>query len=89
MNLFTTNEQEQIKRNVELILSTVKGSVPLNRDFGLDISFVDMPTAKVAALARKQIYEQVKKYEPRATIKSISFKIDEIDGIVKPKVEIK
>ena len=40
------NEQETVNsvlQNIAVILTTPKGTVPLYRDFGLDMSFVDKP----------------------------------------------
>ncbi len=78
---------EEILQNVRTIISTVKTSVPLDRDFGIDYSFLDKPTAKAKAMYSSEIIQAVKKYEPRASITSISFSAD-IDGKLTPKVEV-
>lgn len=62
------NEKAPVKavlRNVAVILSTPRGSVPQYRDFGLDMSFVDkpLPVAKVMMVA--PVREAVMRWEPR------------------------
>ncbi len=59
--------------NVALILATPKGTVPMYRDFGLEREFLDtpMPEAEIRMIA--PIREAVEKWEPRATVKDVSF----------------
>ena len=87
VNFSPSSTVEEILQNVRTIISTVKMSVPLDRDFGVDYSFVDKPTAKARAMYSSEIIQAVKKYEPRANIVSISFSAD-IDGKLSPKVEV-
>lgn len=87
VNFAPSSTVEEILQNVRTIISTVKYSVPLDRDFGIDYSFLDKPTAKAQALYSSEIIQAVKKYEPRASIVSISFSAD-IDGKLTPKVEV-
>lgn len=80
-------EQEEILQNVRAIISTVKYSVPLDREFGLDATFLDRPMAVAQAAISSEILRAVRRYEPRATITAISFTGDE-DGKMVPKVEV-
>lgn len=80
-------EIEEILQNVRTIISTVKYSVPLDRDFGIDASYVDKPTAKAQAMISSEIIRAVREYEPRATVSSISFTAD-TDGKLTPKLEV-
>ena len=43
LRLNETDEVKEVLRNVAVILATPKGSVPMYRDFGLDMSFLDKP----------------------------------------------
>lgn len=81
------NEIEEVLQNVRTILSTVKGSVPLDRDFGIDSSYVDLPMPAAKAKLASEIMEAVKKYEPRATITSVEFEGDE-NGTLRPRIEV-
>lgn len=73
MNLFESNEKEEIRRNIAFLLSIYKYSCPMARDFGLEASFIDIPNHRAESIARNEIVETIKKYEPRAEIDEITF----------------
>ena len=79
---------KEILQNIKCILSTVKFSVPLDRDFGIDASMVDMPMDVAKAQLASEIIMAVAKYEPRAAVTNIDWEHD-IDGILKPKVQVR
>lgn len=86
-----SSEVREILQNVRTILSTRKGSVPLDRDFGLTWDQVDRPTAVVMMNIRSEIVDAIEAYEPRASVVSIEFDEDEagvMDGVLKPRVTI-
>lgn len=87
MNLFETDENAEIRRNVAFILSTYKFSCPMARDFGLEAKFIDKPNRQAESIARDEIEQAVKTYEPRAEIDEISFTYE--NGKMKPIVIIK
>ena len=78
---------EEILQNIRTIISTPKFSVPLDRDFGVDASFVDAPTLAAQAMITSEIFTAIKKYEPRVTVTNIDWEAD-IDGVLKPKVQV-
>ncbi len=82
------DELEEIFQNVRTILSTPKGSVPLDREFGIDLSCLDSPTPVAEARLVTGIIAAVKKYEPRVSVTEINFTSD-ADGKLKPVVEVK
>lgn len=88
INFSPQSEVEEILQNVRTILSTIKGSVPLDRDFGIDSSYVDAPMPVAKAKLASEIMSAVQKYEPRATITSIDF-TGEMDGVLKPRIEVR
>lgn len=83
-----SSEEEEILQNVRTILATVKGSIPLDRDFGIDASYLDEPIPVAKAKLASEIVTALKKYEPRVKVTSISFTGDE-DGMLKPKVQVR
>lgn len=79
---FTLLENETIKeiiQNVRLIISTMRGSVPFRRDFGISPEWVDRPTSVVKALMISDIRESVEKWEPRVTVTKVTFQDDASD----------
>lgn len=73
MNLFETDENAEIRRNVEFLLSTYKFSCPMYRNFGLAAKFIDKQNSRAESIARDEIEQAIKEYEPRAEIDEISF----------------
>ncbi len=88
VNLTPSTVTEEVVQNVQCILATVKGSVPLNRDFGLDINAVDMPQPMAIMQIKIAIIEAIQAYEPRAIVRAIEFEGDAMEGIIKPKVTL-
>ena len=86
-----SDDVREILQNVRTILSTRKGSVPLDRDFGLTWEHIDKPMPVAEMLMRSEVIDAVEKYEPRATVVSVDFDqtpTDEMDGILKPRVVV-
>jgi len=84
------NESDPIKsvlQNVRMILQTRQGTIPLYRNFGLPMKFLDKPAAIAKPLLIAEIREAISEFEPRAEILNVSFKEDE-PGRLIPVVEI-
>ncbi|MCR5175684.1 MAG: hypothetical protein K6C05_02420 [Anaerovibrio sp.] len=77
----------EVLQNVQTILTTIKGEIPLDRSFGINGKVVDMPMPRAKAVWSNEIFNQVKKYEPRAKIERITFD-GEITGKLIPTVEV-
>jgi len=82
------SETDEILRNINIIFTTPKGSVPLDRDFGIDFSILDNNLEKSKALLTIEYIEKTSRYEPRAKVLEVQFENDAIKGILKPKVVI-
>lgn len=78
---------EEILQNVNTIVSTVIYSVPLNRGFGVDASFVDEPTPVVKARLIAEISEKVEQYEPRVQVDEVAFAAN-LDGQLVPTLTL-
>lgn len=87
INLFETDENAEIRRNVAFLLSTYKYSCAMARDFGLAAIFIDKPNARAESIARDEIEQALKTYEPRAEIDEISFTYK--DGKMYPVIKLK
>lgn len=77
----------EIIQNCQTILSTTKFSVPLDRDFGVDANYVDAPLLSAKAKAESEIFAALKKYEPRVTVKQITWRSD-AEGVLRAKVKV-
>lgn len=83
----------EIMQNVRTILATQKGSVPLDREFGVDTVFLDEPAPVAMTRAVPEIIEAVEKYEPRVKVTGVEWvqlnEGDAMDGKLVPRVRIK
>lgn len=80
-------DAEEIIQNVRCILATTKFSIPLDRDFGLDATYLDKPLEVAKAKMASDIVLAISEYEPRVTVSDILFEAD-LDGILRAKVQV-
>jgi len=78
----------EIIQNCRTILTTPKGTVPLDREFGISAELIDSPTPGIRAKAEQEIFLAFKKYEPRVVIKEITWKAELLSGKVMPNVAV-
>lgn len=92
MDSVTLNEGDTVKsvlQNIAIILKTRQQSVPLYRDFGLPMQFIDKPIPVAKAMLIAEIQDAVAKYEPRATVLNVTFEVDDnVPGKLIPTVEV-
>lgn len=73
VNLTPSSVAEEVTQNVATIIATERGSVPYDREFGIDRTAIDQPVNIGRAKITADIVRTVRKYEPRATIKRIDW----------------
>lgn len=78
----------QVLQNVRMIVTTVIGSVPLDRDFGIDATFVDMPINIAPSKLTAEIIGAIRRYEPRALVKQVRFEGDGMTGKLIPIIRL-
>jgi phage baseplate assembly protein W len=79
----------EILQNIRTILTTAKYSVPIDREFGLSATMLDDPTPIAQAKLTAEIIAAVNRWEPRAQVKKVTFEVDDTQGILRPKVQVK
>ena len=77
----------EIDRQLALLLSTRVGTIPLDREFGLDFSFLDMPTETAKSLYTAEVTKKVAKFIPSVRVSEIKWEAAE-QGAIKPRVVI-
>ncbi len=91
LNLAPKNEREEIYQNIATILKTIQGTVPLDRDFGVDGSYIDLPMPMAKGQWQAEIIDAIERDEPRVRVLSVDFQensIDAMDGILSPVVTV-
>ena len=82
----------EVVQNVRMILTTIKGTLPLDRDFGLSADIIDQPIDRAQAMIIRDVYEQLRACEPRAEIIRVFFQgndADAADGRLLPTVTLR
>ena len=81
----------EIIQNVKTILSTTKGTVPLDREFGVTGEYVDKPLPVAKALYVADVVDEVEKQEPRVKVTKVIWNRagDAMEGKLMPVVRIK
>lgn len=77
----------EVLQNVYTILTTIKGTVALDRGFGITGSRVDKPVQQAQAYMTNDIFRAIKRFEPRAKIKEIGFRAD-MSGTLQVVAEV-
>lgn len=88
VNFSPANRGEEIIQNVRTVLTTYRGTVPYDRSFGVDSSYVDDPIELQKARISAEIIELVITREPRASVTQIDFDEDRLSGKLWPKLRI-
>ena len=90
INWFPQTIVEEILQNVSTILSTVAGSVPLNRNFGINSTFIDAPMPRAMARASIMALESIQEFEPRVEVVEIDFAPSENQlGGLEPRIVVR
>ena len=87
INFAPDNILDEVIQNVITICSTPKFSVTLDREFGVEAVFIDEAVNLSKNKYASEIIKAVRKFEPRAKIKSINF-IGDLEGKIYPKIRI-
>ena len=77
--------QAEILRCLRTLLMTPAGSVPLDRDFGIDQTALGYPVESAQSMLAVEIMEKVSRYEPRVSVPEVEFSATS-DGQLTAKV---
>lgn len=89
INLAPATVAEEVLQNVAILFATPKYTVPLDRNFGLSQTFIDVEAPRIAQAAIiAELYDAVEEYEPRAKIINIEFTGDAMKGRLVPRAEV-
>ena len=70
------------------LITTPTGTVALDRDYGLNTEFIDMPANRAKQIYSTEVTTKIRKYEPRISLKKIEFSVNPGNGILTPKLTI-
>ena len=84
---FADNRVEELKRRLSLLMTTRVGTMPLEREFGLNQDFLDCPSEASKAIFAAELTEKVAEFIPEVQVESVEW-IAGNEGIMIPKVVI-
>lgn len=77
----------ELDRQLALLLSTPEGAMPLDREFGVKMDFVDKPLEVVKSLYTAEVTKKVPRFIPWVRVYEVTWGYGE-QGHIKPKVVI-
>lgn len=79
----------EVLQNIRTILTTIAGTVPLDRSFGINPGPIDAPMGDVAkARLTSSIVDALRTHEPRIEVLSVSYEEND-QGVVIPNVNFR
>jgi len=78
----------EVLQNVRTLFTTRAGTVPLDRELGIDMSLIDDPLPTARAKLQVEMVQKLKRYEPRARISEFKPDIHALDGHIYMTVSI-
>ena len=85
---FAESEIEDVRRCLATLYSIRTGEQPLDRNLGIDTSFLDKPMNIAKNLFTLEVVDKTKQYEKRAEVDKVEYKFEE-DGQMMPIIYIK
>ncbi len=75
------------KESLEVLISTPEGTVPLDRNFGLDQSFLSLPPETAKTLFAQELIEKAEMYIPEISVTDIKSQVDS-EGNIQPIIMV-
>ena len=87
---FEENKEElkRIRKDLNTLLSTRRGSLATNRDFGISWSMLSETTPDAEQDLMIELVNQIETYIPEVTVQEVNFEVDSISGKLIPTITI-
>lgn len=79
---------DEVMQNLRVLYTTPVGTVPFDREFGININVLDAPLQMAKGRIMVEYMEKTKRFEPRADVEEVTFSGDPINGKLIPKVVV-
>lgn len=79
-------EARRLYRDLWNLYSCRRGSIPINRDFGLDWGILAAPLDDVQGSFTAEVMGQTDKYVPEAMVTAVEYEYDDEHGAVVPRI---
>jgi phage baseplate assembly protein W len=85
---FAAQGNEEIFQNLMVLYTTIEGTVPFDREFGINIDFIDEPAPIAQGKLIVEYTQKTRRFEPRASVSEVKFGVNPQTGNFIPKVVI-
>ena len=83
------NRAEEVAQQLIVLIRTIRGECPLYRDFGLDQSWLHMPSVTAETMFATSLREGILKFCPGMSVERIDFDHDPMNpDTLYPTVEV-
>lgn len=84
---FSDNWRAKLDRQLALLLSTPAGTMPLDREFGINMDFLDMPPETAKSLYTAEVTKKINQFIPAVRVQEVTWTWNN-NGTFSPKVVI-
>ena len=77
----------EVTKAIQTIITTPVGSIPLYRDFGIDMSMLGYPFAAAKEMLSQELIDKIELYEPRVTVEAVDITTN-IEGGLDVKITV-
>ena len=88
IDFMPSSVEREVLQNVKTICTTLKGTVPMDRELGINPVMIDEPVNIAKARITSELIEAIRKYEPRARVSEVGFDGD-MNGKIIPHVKVR
>lgn len=81
-------EDAELLEQAYVLMSVRKGSVPIDRNFGINMDILSEPVSDLATDLMTELLEQFEKYIPKLKVVSVEISDLNDQGMVKPVITL-
>ena len=92
INWFPSTVVEEIIQNVAVLMTTIEGTVPLDRNLGITAKIIDEPHPRAMMELSVHLVNAIQEYEPRVQVLEVGFAPNELaalDGKLYPEMVVR
>ena len=83
---YQASDQDVIRKKLTALLSSLEGTYPMNRSYGINSEVFDYPVQTAESLLAAEIYEKTEQYMPGINVLDVSFRADLDHNILYPVI---
>ncbi len=80
--------RKDIFEKIMFLLTLVKGTIPMNREIGMESDILDLPVYEAQSRYTVSAMELIENFETRVKVNEVSFETDGNTGDMVPKVVV-